>query len=85
MLDCDALESAQRKAALAGVSPATIGSTSAFIRWLIDEYNKSSTTPKLTSALIHICENPEFKKAMGDTIENNKELKNAISALNKKR
>lgn len=38
MLDCDALESAQRKAALAGVSPATIGSTSAFIRWLIDNY-----------------------------------------------
>ena len=85
MLDCEALENAQRNAALAGVSPATIGSTSAFIRWLIDEYNKSSITPKLTSALIHICENPEFKKAMGDTIENNKELKNAISALNKKR
>ena len=40
MLDCDTLESAQRKAALAGVSPATIGSTSAFIRWLIDSYNE---------------------------------------------
>ena len=41
MLDCEALENAQRKAALAGVSPAIIGSSSAFIRWLIDEYNKS--------------------------------------------
>ena len=40
MLDCEALENAQRKAALAGVAPATIGSTSAFIRWLIDCYNE---------------------------------------------
>jgi hypothetical protein len=39
MLDCEALENAQRKAALAGIAPATVGSTSAFIRWLIDEYN----------------------------------------------
>lgn len=39
MLDCEALENAQRKAALAGAAPATVGSTSAFIRWLIDEYN----------------------------------------------
>ena len=43
MLDCDALENAQRKAALAGVSPATIGSTSAFIRWLIDKYLKEES------------------------------------------
>lgn len=39
MLDRDALEKAQRKAAKAGINPATAGSTSAFIRWLIDEYN----------------------------------------------
>lgn len=38
MLDCEALENAQRKAALAGIAPSIIGSTSAFIRWLIDEY-----------------------------------------------
>jgi hypothetical protein len=38
MLDCDALEKAQRKAAKAGVDPAIAGSTSAFIRWLIDNY-----------------------------------------------
>lgn len=38
MMDCDALEKAQRKAAKAGVAPATVGSTSAFIRWLIDNY-----------------------------------------------
>ena len=85
MLDCDALENAQRAAALVGVDPSIVGSNSAFIRWLIDEYNKNSIMPKLTSALRHICEKPEFKKAMDDTIENNKELKNAISALNKKR
>ena len=36
MMDCDALEKAQRKAAKAGVDPAIAGSTSAFIRWLID-------------------------------------------------
>lgn len=41
MLDRDALEKAQRKAAKAGINPATAGSTSAFIRWLIDEYNSS--------------------------------------------
>lgn len=40
MLDCDALEKAQRKAAKAGVAPAIAGSTSAFIRWLIDQYNE---------------------------------------------
>ena len=40
MLDRDALEKAQRKAAKAGINPATAGSTSAFIRWLIDEYNE---------------------------------------------
>lgn len=39
MMDCDALEKAQRKAAKAGLAPATVGSTSAFIRWLIDCYN----------------------------------------------
>lgn len=39
MMDCGALEKAQRKAAKAGVAPATVGSTSAFIRWLIDTYN----------------------------------------------
>lgn len=38
MLDKDALEKAQRKAALAGVDPAIAGNTSAFIRWLIDNY-----------------------------------------------
>lgn len=40
MLDCEALENAQRKAAKAGVDPAIVGSTSAFIRWLIDKYLK---------------------------------------------
>lgn len=40
MMDCDALEKAQRKAAKAGVDPAIAGSTSAFIRWLIDEFLK---------------------------------------------
>ena len=39
MLDREALEKAQRKAAKAGTDPATAGSTSAFIRWLIDTYN----------------------------------------------
>lgn len=39
MLDREALEKAQRKAAKAGIDPATAGSTSAFIRWLIDQYN----------------------------------------------
>lgn len=38
MMDCNALEMAQCKAAKAGVAPATVGSTSAFIRWLIDNY-----------------------------------------------
>ena len=38
MLDCEALEKAQRKAALAGITPSIIGSSSAFIRWLIDNY-----------------------------------------------
>lgn len=38
MMDCDALEKAQRKAAKAGIDPAKAGSTSAFIRWLIDNY-----------------------------------------------
>ena len=42
MLDCDALEKAQRKATKAGVAPSIIGSSSAFIRWLIDEYLKST-------------------------------------------
>ena len=41
MLDRDALEKAQSKAAKAGINPAIAGSTSAFIRWLIDEYNGS--------------------------------------------
>lgn len=41
MLDCEALENAQRKAALAGVDPAIAGNTSAFIRWLIDNYLES--------------------------------------------
>lgn len=39
MLDREALEKAQRKAAKAGIDPAIAGSTSAFIRWLIDQYN----------------------------------------------
>lgn len=43
MLDCEALESAQRKAALTGVAPSIIGSTSAFIRWLIDEFLKEGS------------------------------------------
>lgn len=38
MMDCKALENAQRKAAMAGVAPSIVGSTSAFIRWLIDNY-----------------------------------------------
>jgi hypothetical protein len=38
MLDREALEKAQRKAAKAGIAPATVGSTSAFVRWLIDNY-----------------------------------------------
>lgn len=41
MIDRDAMEKAQRKAAKAGVAPATVGSTSAFIRWLIDNYLES--------------------------------------------
>lgn len=41
MLDKDALEKAQRKAAKAGIDPATAGSSSAFVRWLIDNYNES--------------------------------------------
>ena len=41
MLDREALEKAQRKAAKAGIDPATAGSTSAFIRWLIDNYLES--------------------------------------------
>ena len=40
MLDRESLEKAQRKAAKAGVNPGIAGSTSAFIRWLIDNYNK---------------------------------------------
>jgi len=43
MMDCDALEKAQRKAAKAGIDPATAGSTSAFIRWLIDEFLKEKS------------------------------------------
>lgn len=38
MMDVAALESAQKKAAMAGIDPAIAGSTSAFVRWLIDEY-----------------------------------------------
>lgn len=41
MMDCEALEKAQRKAAKAGVDPAIAGSTSAFVRWLIDNYLES--------------------------------------------
>ena len=41
MLDKDALEKAQRKAAKVGIDPATAGSSSAFVRWLIDNYNES--------------------------------------------
>jgi hypothetical protein len=40
MMDVAALEHAQKKAAKAGVAPSIAGSTSAFIRWLIDEFNK---------------------------------------------
>ena len=39
MLDRDALETAQQKAAKAGINPSTAGNISAFIRWLIDDYN----------------------------------------------
>ena len=39
MLDRDSLEKAQRKAALAGVDPFIAGNSSAFIRWLIDNFN----------------------------------------------
>ena len=39
MLDRESLEKAQRKAAKAGIDPGVAGSTSAFIRWLIDQYN----------------------------------------------
>lgn len=39
MLDRDALDKAQRKAAKAGIDPATAGSSSAFVRWLVDRYN----------------------------------------------
>lgn len=41
MIDREAMEKAQRKAAKAGIDPATAGSTSAFIRWLIDNYLES--------------------------------------------
>lgn len=40
MLDRDALDKAQRKAAKDGIDPGIAGNTSAFIRWLIDEYKK---------------------------------------------
>lgn len=40
MLDRDALDNAQRKAAREGVEPGIAGNTSAFIRWLIDVYKK---------------------------------------------
>lgn len=46
MLDRDALTKAQRKAAKAGIDPGTAGSSSAFIRWLIDEYNASKNAMK---------------------------------------
>lgn len=39
MLDKDALEKAQRKAAKTGIAPSTAGSSSTFVRWLIDNYN----------------------------------------------
>lgn len=41
-LDCEALEAAQRKAALKGISPTIAGSSSTFVRWLIDEYVKDN-------------------------------------------
>ena len=37
MLDVVALKSAQKKAAKAGIDPGVAGSTSAFVRWLIDQ------------------------------------------------
>ncbi|MBR6448337.1 MAG: hypothetical protein IKS96_07360 [Fibrobacter sp.] len=40
MLDREALDKAQRKAAKDGIDPGIAGNTSAFIRWLIDEYKK---------------------------------------------
>ena len=40
MLDCEALERAQRKAAKSGIDPKIAGNTSAFIRWLVDDYNR---------------------------------------------
>ena len=39
MLDRDELESAQRKAAKAGVYPGIAGNASAFVRWLINRYD----------------------------------------------
>jgi len=38
MMDVVSLELAQKKAALSGVAPSVAGNTSAFIRWLIDNY-----------------------------------------------
>ena len=43
MIDREAMDKAQRKAAKAGIDPATAGSTSAFIRWLIDEFLKEKS------------------------------------------
>ena len=55
MLDCVALEAAQKKAAQSGVSPSIVGSSSAFIRWLIDKYNEGAqmfmSSDELRSAL----------------------------------
>ena len=38
-IDKDALSAAQRKAALAGIDPTIAGNASAFVRWLVDEFN----------------------------------------------
>ena len=55
MLDCVALEAAQKKAVQSGVSPSIVGSFSAFIRWLIDKYNEGAqmfmSSDELRSAL----------------------------------
>ena len=52
MLDKEALENAQSRAAKAGLNPAIAGSSSAFVRWLIDEYNNA--------IVITACDNDKY-------------------------
>lgn len=51
-IDKDALSAAQRKAALAGIEPTIAGNSSAFVRWLIDEYNNA--------IVITACDNDKY-------------------------